>query len=178
MALASNKSIKPAAMSRGDIVSEVAAKADLPQTKADQVVREYEAAIIRALVSGGEVRIQGFGTFKTSQRAARTGRNPHTGATLQVAARTVPRFTPSSALKEAIGGSKSGAKGGAKAGAAGAAKSSAKSAAPVAARGGAKASAPAAKASPAAKSAAPAAKSGAAGATKAAAKGGAKGGKK
>lgn len=168
MALASNKGSKPAAMSRGDIVSEVAAKADLPQSKADQVVREYEAAITRALVSGGEVRIQGFGTFKTSARAARSARNPQTGGTIQIAARTVPRFTPSSALKEAIGGSKGGAKGAAKGGAKGGPKGAAavaKSATAVAKSAGAlaKSAGALAKGAPAAKGAA---------------KGGAKGGKK
>ncbi|MBV9468929.1 MAG: HU family DNA-binding protein [Abitibacteriaceae bacterium] len=126
MAASGNKGSKAAPLSRGDIVSEVAALADLPQSKADQVVRAYEDAIIRALSSGGEVRIAGFGTFRTSARAARTARNPQTGAPLKIAARTVARFTPSSAFKEAVGGGKGGSKGGAKGGAQSAAKGGSK----------------------------------------------------
>lgn len=55
-----------------------------------------------AMAAGEEVSITGFGKFSTSKRAARTGRNPATGATLQIPESTVPKFTPGKALKDAV----------------------------------------------------------------------------
>jgi nucleoid DNA-binding protein len=58
--------------------------------------------IASALAAGDEVRIHRFGTLKTAQRAARVGRNPRTGETVQVAARRVARFSPSTTLAAAL----------------------------------------------------------------------------
>jgi nucleoid DNA-binding protein len=55
-----------------------------------------------AITGGDEVRIHGFGSFRTAQRAARTARNPRTGASVQVAARRVVRFTPAGPLTAAL----------------------------------------------------------------------------
>lgn len=182
MATAASKGSKAAPLSRGDIVSEVAAKADLPQSKADQVVRAYEEAIIRALATGGEVRIAGFGTFRTSARAARTARNPQTGAPITIGARTVARFTPSSAFREAVGGggskggakggggSKGGAKGGSGGGSKGGASGGSKTAASSGSKGGAKGGAQS--------SSGGGSKGGSSGGAKGGAKSGAKGGSK
>lgn len=136
MATASNKSSKAAPLSRGDIVDDVAAQTDLPQSKVDQVTKAYEQTIIRTLASGGEVRIAGFGTFKVSARGERTARNPQTGEPITIAARNVPRFSPGSAFKQSLepaGGSKGGAKGGSKGAAA---KGGAKGGATGVAKGG------------------------------------------
>ena len=95
MATAVNKS-------RSDIVGEVAGSLDETQTKVDAIVRAYEDAITASLAKGGEVRLAGFGSFKTSKRAARTARNPQTGDPIKVAARTVARFQPAKALKDAV----------------------------------------------------------------------------
>jgi DNA-binding protein HU-beta len=127
--------------SRSDLVATIAGDHGVPQTQVDSIVRAYESHIIKSLAGGGEVRLAGFGNFKTSKRAARTGRNPQTGGTVKIPARTVARFSPAKALKDALEGKKGGSKGGAKAGAAkggakgGAAKGGAKSGA---AKGGAK----------------------------------------
>ena len=104
MATAVNKS-------RSDIVGEVAEGLGETQTKVDAIVRAYEEAVIASLAKGGEVRLAGFGSFKVSKRAARTARNPQTGDPIKVAARTVARFQPAKALKDAVdGGAKPAAK--------------------------------------------------------------------
>ena len=121
---------KGGVQSRSDLVATIAGDHGVPQTQVDSIVRAYESHIIQGLAGGGEVRLAGFGNFKTSNRAARTGRNPQTGGTVKIPARTVARFSPAKALKDALeGGKKGGAKGGAsKAGASkgGAAKGAAK----------------------------------------------------
>ncbi len=95
---------KAALTSRGEVVDIVAAQTGLTKTQAEGAMKAYEGAIIRTLSGGGEVRLNGFGSFKTSHRAARTGRNPRTGGTVEVAARTVPRFAPSSVFKSSVSG--------------------------------------------------------------------------
>ncbi len=89
-------------MTRADIVGAVAAKLGVTQAKADEMAREYEAAIMRALTSGQEVRLNGFGIFKLQFREAHMGRNPRTGETNPVEAKTVPKFQPSKTLKDAV----------------------------------------------------------------------------
>lgn len=59
-------------------------------------------AITEALVNKDTVQIAGFGSFKVGQRQARTGRNPQTGETIQIAARNTPKFVPGKALKDAV----------------------------------------------------------------------------
>lgn len=96
--------------SRSDIVQEVAAACMIPQSQAENVIRAFESAVVRSLKGGGEVRLTGFGSFKVSNRAARTARNPQTGGMVKVAARKVPRFTPGQAFKDAVGGKSTAAK--------------------------------------------------------------------
>jgi len=180
------------ASNRGEIVSSIAATEDLSQVQVERVLSAYETAITKILAGGGEIRISSLGTFKTAKRAARTARNPQTGGTVKVKARTVPQFKAGKALKDAVDGKKAGSKAGAKAGAtkagaakAGAAKAGAAKAgaakAGAAKAGAAKAGAAKAGAAKAGAAKAGAAKAGAAkaGAAKAGAKkGGAKGGRK
>jgi DNA-binding protein HU-beta len=96
--------------SRSDLVAAIAADHGMPQTQVDSIVRAFESNISTTLAKGGEVRLAGFGNFKTSKRAARNGRNPQTGGTVKIPARTVARFSPAKAMKDALGGSKGGAK--------------------------------------------------------------------
>ena len=91
--------------SRGDVVDEVAALVDMPQTKVDAVLRAFEETIKRQASAGGETRIVGFGTFKVTHRAARTSRNPQTGEPIDVAARNAIRFLPGQSLKDAAASS-------------------------------------------------------------------------
>ena len=92
-------------LSRGDIVDTVAAQVDMPQTKVDAVLKAFEGAVARQLGAGGEIRMAGFGTFKVTQRSARTSRNPRTGEPVQVAARTAPSFKAGKSLKDAAASS-------------------------------------------------------------------------
>ena len=87
-------------LSRTDITQAIAAKVELSNSQIESVVKEFEAVIAGQLKAKGEVRLLGFGTFKTSERAAREGRNPKTGEPLSIAARSVVQFVPAKALKE------------------------------------------------------------------------------
>ncbi len=130
-------------LSRGNIIDEVAAEVDMPQAKIDTIIKAFESTIARHIQSGDEIRIAGFGTFKTTQRSARTSRNPRTGEPVDVPARTAPSFKAGKALKEAAMASgsaapskKAPAKSDAKSGGKAAAKPAAKAAAkPVKASG-------------------------------------------
>ena len=88
-------------MNKGDLVNEVA---NVVKTKkeAQDAVDTVFSTITKALTKGDTLTVVGFGTFKVSNRKARTGRNPQTGATIQISARNVPRFTPGKALKDAV----------------------------------------------------------------------------
>lgn len=149
-------------MNKGELIESIATGSDVSKAQAERMLNNLLTTIEGELKRGNDVQIVGFGTFKVAARAARTAKNPQTGAPVKVAARKVPKFTPGKALKDLVNGSKKGAaaKGAAKGGAAtkGAANAaSSKTAAKGAAAKTASKAAPAAKATPAAK-AAPAAK--------------------
>jgi DNA-binding protein HU-beta len=88
-------------MNKGDLINEVA-KIVTTKKQAQEVVDTVFSAITGALVNNEPVQIAGFGSFKTAERKARTGRNPQTGAEIKIEARMVPKFVPAKALKEAI----------------------------------------------------------------------------
>lgn len=92
--------------SRSDLVATIAANHGVPQTQVDGIVRDYEAHIIKSLAGGGEVRLNGFGNFKVSQRAARMGRNPSTNQPLKIKASKVARFSAAKVMKDAVNGVK------------------------------------------------------------------------
>lgn len=98
-----------ALMTRDVLAERLAERAEITMTAARDEVRWLFDTISSALERGDEVRIHGFGSFKTAQRAARVGRNPRTGETVQVAARRVARFSPSTGLTASLAG-RSGAK--------------------------------------------------------------------
>ena len=89
-------------MTKAEIIDAVAKSADISKKAAGEAVNTVFGSISNCLVKGDKITIPGFGTFKTSQRAARTGRNPQTGAEMQIAASTVVRFTAGKALKESV----------------------------------------------------------------------------
>jgi len=86
-----------------DLIAAVAETADLTKAKATEAVDAVFAAIEGALKANDEVRLVGFGSFSTSTRKATTGRNPQTGAAIQIAESTTVRFKPGKALKDAVG---------------------------------------------------------------------------
>jgi len=72
------------------------------KAQAEQAVDTVIDSVVGTLKKGGEVSIAGLGIFSVKRRAARTARNPRTGATVQVAAMNVPKFRPAKAFKEAV----------------------------------------------------------------------------
>ena len=89
-------------MNKTELIEAVAKSADLSKAAAGKSVDAVIEAITKTLKKGDTVALVGFGTFKVTKRAARTGRNPQTGATLKIAARKAPGFTAGKALKEAV----------------------------------------------------------------------------
>jgi len=89
-------------MTKTELIKQIAERADLSQAKAAEALQAFEAAVTAELSKGGEVALIGFGTFKVADRAARAGRNPQTGAEIQIAASKVPTFKAGKALKEAV----------------------------------------------------------------------------
>ena len=80
----------------------MAEAADIPKSKAGRALDGLTDAIAVALKNGDGVSVIGFGTFSVKERAARTGRNPQTGATIQISASKTPSFKAGKALKDAI----------------------------------------------------------------------------
>ena len=85
-----------------ELVEAVAEKAGLTKADATRALDATLATITEALANGDKIPLVGFGTFATSKRAAREGRNPKTGATVQIAARNAVTFKAGSALKDAV----------------------------------------------------------------------------
>lgn len=88
-------------MTKQDLVDKVAAKTKLPKSEVSTVLNEV-LDTIASTMKKEDVVLTGFGTFKVGKRAARTGRNPKTGATIKIPAMKVPRFKPGKALKDAV----------------------------------------------------------------------------
>ncbi len=89
-------------MKKVELVEAVAEKAGLTKADATRALDATLATITEALANGDKIPLVGFGTFATSKRAAREGRNPKTGATVQIAARNAVTFKAGSALKDAV----------------------------------------------------------------------------
>ncbi|MCV2362148.1 HU family DNA-binding protein [Paucibacter sp. DJ1R-11] len=89
-------------MNKSELIESIATKASLTRAQAASALDAALGSITEALVAGDAVAILGFGNFKVSERAARTGKNPATGEALEIAAATVPKFTPGKALKDAV----------------------------------------------------------------------------
>ena len=92
-------------MNTSDIIDRVAAADDkLTKAQAKQIVDGVFAAIRDAAISGEEVSLPGFGKFKVQDKPARTGRNPATGAAIEIAASKKVAFAAAKALKDAVAG--------------------------------------------------------------------------
>ncbi len=89
-------------MSKKDLIDAVAKTCELTKEKATSVVDAVLDHIRGAMKEGQEVRIPDFGTFKVAARKAREGRNPATGATINIPASRVAKFTPAKGLKDAL----------------------------------------------------------------------------
>ena len=89
-------------MNKAQLIDAVADATDLSKASAGRAVESVLDIITSSLKGGDAVTLVGFGTFTTRNRAARAGRNPRTGATIQIPASTLPVFKPGKALKDAV----------------------------------------------------------------------------
>ena len=89
-------------MNRTELIDHVAESADLSKADAARAVDAVISSVTKALKKGDSVTVVGFGTFQVRERAARTGRNPKTGDTINIAASKNPAFKAGKALKDAV----------------------------------------------------------------------------
>lgn len=89
-------------MNKSELIEAIAASADLSKASASNALDATLKAIEEALSKGDQVTLVGFGTFAVKERAARTGRNPQTGAEIQIKAAKVPGFKAGKGLKDAV----------------------------------------------------------------------------
>ena len=89
-------------MNKAELIDAVAASADIPKAAAGRALDAIIESIEGALKNGDSVALVGFGTFSVKERAARTGRNPQTGAPIEIAAAKIPSFKAGKALKDAV----------------------------------------------------------------------------
>ena len=91
-------------MNKDALVQAVADAVGISKTEADAAIKAAVDTITGAVAGGDKVVIPGLGTFEPRDRAAREGRNPQSGETIQIAATTVPGFKPAAAFKSAVAG--------------------------------------------------------------------------
>jgi DNA-binding protein HU-beta len=89
-------------MNRAELIGNMAAAAGISKAKAEEALNEFIKSVGGALKKGDKVSLVGFGTFSVSDRAARVGRNPRTGANINIPASKVPKFKAGKGLKDAI----------------------------------------------------------------------------
>ena len=89
-------------MNKSELVDSIAADAGLTKADAGRALDAFVDSVTKALKKGDSVSLVGFGTFTVRHRAARTGRNPRTGQTIQIAASNNPAFKAGKALKDAV----------------------------------------------------------------------------
>ena len=89
-------------MNKAELITAIANSTDLTKAQAGNALDGLVSVVTSALTNGEKVTVLGFGTFSTAERAARPGRNPKTGAEIQIPAKTIAKFKPGKELKEAV----------------------------------------------------------------------------
>jgi DNA-binding protein HU-beta len=89
-------------MNKSDLIEHIARQADISKAAATRALDAIVGGVKTTLKKSGSVTIVGFGTFAVSKRAARTGRNPRTGAAIKIKAAKVPKFKPGKALRDSL----------------------------------------------------------------------------
>ena len=89
-------------MNKSELIEHIAKHADISKAAASRALDATVGAVKTTLKKGGTVSLVGFGTFAVTKRAARTGRNPRTGAAIKIKSAKVTKFRPGKALKEAL----------------------------------------------------------------------------
>lgn len=89
-------------MNKSELIEHIAHQADISKAAATRALEAVIGGVKTTLKKGGSVSIVGFGTFAVTKRAARTGRNPRTGAAIKIKSAKVPKFRPGKGLKDAL----------------------------------------------------------------------------
>ena len=89
-------------MNKVELAAGMAEWAELTKVDAEKALKAFIDVVTEELKNKGKVQLVGFGTFETTERAARTGRNPKTGETIEIGASTSPKFKAGKALKDAV----------------------------------------------------------------------------
>ena len=89
-------------MNKTELVAAIASKANISKKDAEASVKAFTEVVAEELKKGYKIQLVGFGTFEVSKRAARTGRNPQTGAEMKIPASKAPKFKAGKALKDSI----------------------------------------------------------------------------
>ena len=89
-------------MNKTQLIDAIAKSASLNKKQAEAALNAFTATVADALKNGDKVQLIGFGTFEVRERGARTGRNPKTGAAIEIAASKTPAFAAGKGLKDAI----------------------------------------------------------------------------
>ena len=89
-------------MTKADLIEEVSRVVEMTRKESEVIVEAIFDSIVRSLRSGDKIEIRGFGSFRTRQRQPRIGRNPKTGARVEVPAKKIPYFKPGKELKQFI----------------------------------------------------------------------------
>ena len=96
---------KQPTLTKADLIAEVERITELKRTDSETIVETIFENIIQALQKGDKIEIRGFGSFRTRDRRGRVGRNPKTGAKVDVPAKKIPYFKPSKELKDFVNNS-------------------------------------------------------------------------
>ena len=87
-------------MNKTELIAEIAERAEISKKDAEKALKAFTDVVADELVKGEKVQLVGFGTFEVSERAAREGRNPQTGETMEIKASKTPKFKAGKALKD------------------------------------------------------------------------------
>ena len=89
-------------MNKTELVAAMAEKTELSKKDAEKALKAFTDVVAEELTKGEKIQLVGFGTFEVAERAARTGRNPQTGAEMTIPASKAPKFKAGKALKDSI----------------------------------------------------------------------------
>jgi integration host factor subunit beta len=95
-------------MTKAELIEEVSRVVEMSRKDSEVIVETIFESIVRSLRTGEKIEIRGFGSFRTRQRQPRIGRNPKTGARVEVPAKRIPFFKPSKELKDLVNGGGAG----------------------------------------------------------------------
>ncbi len=95
-------------MTKAELIEEVSRVVEMTRKDSEIIVEAIFDSVVRSLKSGEKIEIRGFGSFRTRERQSRIGRNPKTGARVDVPAKRIPYFKPSKELKDLVNGDGAG----------------------------------------------------------------------